>query len=169
MINFFKSFLLIIVIFSFGVSRESKIQNSEILTRGEFDPGEGEFSIIYDSINKSKNEIYSICLDWLSDSYKSPKHIVNQNDREAGIIFIKGAEPNQKFLISVSDIEYTFKIQIKDNKIKLTFVTGHILRDDGTPYPTYPSRPAVKRMILIYEKLSNSLITKIKLQNEEDF
>lgn len=125
MFKFFKCFLFIIVSLSFVFA-----DYEEKMVRKSLESGEGEFSIVYDSIGKNKNEIYSVCLIWVSDYYSSSiKNVINQSDRESGIIMINGLVKDiQKLPFGkTSNVEYFLKIQIKDNKIKLSFITGVIV------------------------------------------
>lgn len=162
-----KVFLFIIMFLSFCFA-----DYEEKMVRKSLEVGEGEFSIVYDSIGKTKNEIYSVCLLWVSDYYTSIKNVINQSDRESGIIMIKSyAENMQKLPFGkTSKIYYAFKIQVKDNKIKLSFKTetwGNSPDNTDGPY-CYPSKPAVEKMIDYYKNMSKDLFQKI-ITTEEDF
>jgi hypothetical protein len=141
------------------------------MVRQEMDAGEGIKVFVSDPLQKSKSELYSICLDWLSDTYVSPKRVVHQSDREAGLILVKGHYPAQPMIFHSKgvDVFYSLKIQVKDGKVKLSFETGR-WGDNGCEVVgnnSYPSIEAVEIMEQHYQELYESLLKKIRTSNDD--
>jgi hypothetical protein len=78
----------------------------------------------------SKDEIYTKTKLWIAQSYKSPQDVLQLDDKESGVIVIKGI-----FEISPAYVHYTFTIKIKDGKMKLD--TDHIYSDSSKGNPNY--------------------------------
>ena len=84
-----------------------------------------ELIIYYDYNDLSKEIIYNRTISWIADSYKSPKSVIEFNDKDIGKIVIRG-ETDFKWQSFVGSAlphicRYKFIIDIKDNKIRLTF------------------------------------------------
>jgi hypothetical protein len=78
----------------------------------------------------SKDEIYTKTKLWIAQSYKSPQDVLQLDDKESGVIVIKGI-----FEISPAYVHYTFTIKIKDGKMKLD--TNHIYSDSSVGNANY--------------------------------
>ena len=79
-----------------------------------------------DSINAEA--IYKKTLNWVQESYKTPKEVLKTNI-ENEKIRVDGFKKNAWFYKSLGvtnsyDMEYSFEIEFKDNKIRLTFTPG---------------------------------------------
>jgi len=131
--------------------------------RKEMDPEEGSISYVNDSLFLSQSDIFSRCLDKLTDIYVSTKYAIDVKDREAGIITIASVYPAQKIPFSYSNVRYRLKIQIKDNKIKMSFETGKWLLNDGSDAVSYcyPSKKAVEIMLKHYAELHDGILRKL--------
>jgi hypothetical protein len=76
-----------------------------------------------DSVTKTKDQIYSDTKMFIAETWKSSKDVIQNDDKEAGVILIKGINV-QTFSSGIADItKYTFKYNItfrmKDNKYKI--------------------------------------------------
>jgi len=94
-----------------------------------------ELIIYYDYSNLNKESIYNRTISWIADSYKSPKTVIEFNDKDIGKIVIRG-ETNfewQSFIGSALPhiCRYKFIIDIKDNKIRLVFTDIYGTMPDG--------------------------------------
>lgn len=89
--------------------------------------GKITFVKIIEVKGKSKSEIYSNVKNWITENYKSPKDVINIDDKESGIILLKSFFLNtQTIAISNGTINikanyyFSLKINIKDSKYKIT-------------------------------------------------
>lgn len=96
-----------------------------------------------------KDKIYIICLDWVSNTFKSPDDVINFDNKELGKI--KGTFVSD-YPISLSNQTFsnTFEILIKDGRLKIKFfdiynLNGHytlekyVLKKNNTFRPMYSS------------------------------
>ena len=85
--------------------------------------GKITFIKIIEVNNKNKSEIYTIIKSWITENYKSPKDVINIDDKESGIILLKSFHQNIQ-TISNSNItlktnyHYSLKFNMKDLKYK---------------------------------------------------
>ena len=76
-----------------------------------------------DSIGINKNEIYSLTKMFISETWTSAKTVIDNDDKENGIILLKALSlQNTKFMFNNYIYEYSYKItfRIKENKFKIT-------------------------------------------------
>lgn len=76
-----------------------------------------------DSVSKSKNEIYSLTKLYISENWKSAQEVIQNDDKDGGIILIKGASIEEfAFMggVYVYVYKYTMTFKMKDNKYKMT-------------------------------------------------
>ncbi len=77
-----------------------------------------------DSISKTKIEIYSITKLFISEYWKSSQDVIQNDDKEAGIILVKGI--SNKFTFTSMGATYAYKysynvtFRMKDSKYKFT-------------------------------------------------
>jgi hypothetical protein len=75
-----------------------------------------------DSVSKSKNEIYSLTKLYISENWKSAQEVIQNDDKDGGIILIKGASIEEfAFMggVYVYVYKYTMTFKMKDNKYKM--------------------------------------------------
>ena len=77
--------------------------------------------------------IYKKTLNWVQETYKNPKEVL-KTDIENETIRIDGLKNNACYYKSlgikmVYDMEYSFQIDFKDNKVRLTFTPGQFWTD----------------------------------------
>jgi hypothetical protein len=76
-----------------------------------------------DSVSKSKNQIYSLTKMYIAETWKSAKEVIQNDDKEEGVILVKGASFQEyPFMggIYVYMYKYTMTFKMKDNKCKVT-------------------------------------------------
>ena len=90
---------------------------------------------ITDSINKSKEQLYSETKVFIHNTWKSGKDVIQLDDKENGYILIKGVVGIPfSYNVHYTDVyySYTAKFNIKNNKYRL------ILEDIKYKYSSYP-------------------------------
>ena len=76
-----------------------------------------------DTISLDKKTIYSLTKLFISEKFKSANYVIQNDDKDAGIIVVKGAcQKNTTFVLNDYTYSYSFTIifRIKDNKYKIT-------------------------------------------------
>lgn len=75
---------------------------------------------IKDSVKQSKNEIYSKTKLFISSNWNSSNDVIQNDDKEAGIILVKGLTKNFQFTQLGATYVYTYSynvtFKVKDNK-----------------------------------------------------
>lgn len=77
---------------------------------------------ITDSVNKSKDKIYSDTKLFIAENWKSASDVIQNDDKESGIILLKGVSiQNVKIGLSKDNFYYSYsvKFMFKDNKFKI--------------------------------------------------
>jgi len=69
-------------------------------------------------VNKTKDELYKLSNEWMVKTFKSPKAVIQYQDKEEGIIVGKGFT-SVKYLGN-ADTWFTITIEIKDKKMRIT-------------------------------------------------
>jgi hypothetical protein len=95
---------------------------------------DGVLPIVVNLDSLNAKTIYSKTLNWIQVNYKNPKEVLKTNV-ENETIRIDAFKKNAWFYKSLGmkqeyDMEYSFLIDIKDNKIRLTFTVGQFWGDD---------------------------------------
>jgi len=96
-------------------------------------PNPFEFELI-DTVNASKNELYIKAAEWLANSFKSAKSVIEMQDKEAGKIVGKGTNDyisESLFNTITHHINFTFTIDVRDSKYRIR-ITNFV--DDGYSY-----------------------------------
>lgn len=90
---------------------------------------------IFEVKEKSKSDLFSELNKWVSINYKASKHVIQMNDKESGILIIKGTNEVQyenawKSLYKKSEIipkystlkiSHLIEINVKDNKFRIIY------------------------------------------------
>ncbi len=75
-----------------------------------------------DSISKTKVEIYSITKTFISENWKSAQDVIQNDDKEGGIILVKGITNKYTFTSTGATYAYNYSYNVtfkmKDNKYK---------------------------------------------------
>lgn len=76
-----------------------------------------------DSVKKSKDQLYSDIKQYIALNWKSANNVIQNEDKDAGIITVKGTIEMQESLM-MSTYSYTYQyiviFRVKDNKFKVT-------------------------------------------------
>lgn len=76
-----------------------------------------------DSVNKSKDEIYSATKMFIAEYWKSAQNVIQNDDKDGGMILVKGitivAIPTALVNTTEYTYHYTVKFLIKDKKFKV--------------------------------------------------
>lgn len=75
-----------------------------------------------DSISKNKNELYSLTKTFIGEAWKSSNDVIQNDDKESGVILIKGIS-TQSLFYQMNDHIWTFsynvKFLFKENKYRI--------------------------------------------------
>jgi len=96
-------------------------------------PNPFEFELT-DTVNASKNELYFKAAEWLANSAKPAKSVIEMQDKEAGKIVGKGIHDyisESLFNTITHHINFTLTIDVKDSKYRIR-ITNFV--DDGYSY-----------------------------------
>jgi hypothetical protein len=102
---------------------------------------EKSITAIIDVKNKSKSEIYSSINKWVSLNYGSANNVIQMNDKESGIMIVKGSNsmsylnpsraiwPKIKFYPVESSITLThvLEINVRDDKFRIKFTLNDVI------------------------------------------
>ncbi len=75
-----------------------------------------------DSLNKSKSQIYSDTKMFIAESWKSAKNVIQNDDKESGMILVKGGSSKSCiYLLNLHNFSfsYTVKFFMKENKFRI--------------------------------------------------
>jgi len=103
-------------------------------------------SIAYDTIIQAsgvnKDNIFALINQWIAIHYNSAKNVIQLNDKESGIIIVKGIFPTMVSGLSRGErmVTHTMTIKVKDQKMKVSIDRFGI--DLGT-YGTYTLEGAI--------------------------
>jgi hypothetical protein len=100
---------------------------------------------IFEVEGKSKTEIFASINKWIALNYNSAQNVVQLNDKESGIIIVKGINevvyknamkeiyPRNKYMQEYSSVKFshTVEINVKENKFRIIYT----LTDIVTPEP----------------------------------
>jgi coenzyme F420-reducing hydrogenase gamma subunit len=108
---------------------------------------------------------FSIAENWIAKNYNSANNVIQQKDKDNGIIVVKGLTP---FTISdglVSEnrnVNYTMEIRVKDNKSKIVIDLGVIAAEGNFSAPPECAPPSneMPKIISAFEKIKNGLNTE---------
>jgi hypothetical protein len=94
---------------------------SQQITKAEYDDMGKVFFQRTDSISKSKDLLYAISKEWISNTFRSGKAVIDLDDKDNGKIIGKGSfdgfVTNYNVLIHY---HFTIKIETKNNKVRFT-------------------------------------------------
>jgi hypothetical protein len=103
-----KLLFIVIILFSLMAKAENPISFSEVIQV------EGT----------SKDIIYNNIMAWIGDNYNSPKDVISISDKSSGLIVLNGTmnykHKGMGYLCYEGWVDYSIKIQIKDNRFKVT-------------------------------------------------
>ena len=71
-------------------------------------------------VDKSKNELYRLSMEWLAKTFKSSKAVIQYKDKDEGVIIGKGFMVVRYGLGIPADTYFTLTIETKDGKVRAT-------------------------------------------------
>lgn len=110
-----------------------------------------EWDEVTDSVDANKSQLFSKTKLFIAETWKSAQHVVQLEDRESGVILIKGSNI-QEFSFRWFDrtwiFGYTVKFMVKDNKARIMLYDVHCDKSyagshEWPPLPiseTYPKK-----------------------------
>jgi hypothetical protein len=139
---------------------------------------DGVIPIVINLDSISANTIYTKSKKWILESYKNPKEVLKA-DIENESLRINGFKSNAWFYKSLGakqeyDMEYSFQIEIKESKIRLTFTPGQFWADNQKVLYNYTTffkgtgevkgayKDAKPSLEVTMNDLANSLVEYIK-------
>jgi hypothetical protein len=99
-----------------------------------------------DSVNKSKDKIYSDTKLFISNTWNSAKDVIQNDDKEAGVILLKGniikkVNYNMGEYVYVYNYTLTFKMKDKKYKVELNNVYCNDARMTGSKFSIVKIEP----------------------------
>jgi hypothetical protein len=147
--------------------------------------GKISFDSVFNVPDLTKDDIYSRCKEWIANYFKSAKDVINMDDKESGILKMKGASkpPNEK---SIAFVTYDLYVYIKDKKYKCVFNNLEFLADGqsekvAAEYPLLFTkedasmehfelrRPMSEMLKTLARDIFSSLNTSITSKSKSDF
>ena len=129
--------------------------------RSGYGPNENHYEYIIVH-NKLKNDAYAIAENWVAKNYNSANDVVQQKDKDNGVLVIKAIAPFS-IMIYTRYVHYTMEIRVKDNKSKISFDLGG-LAGGGEFHEQPEMTPPADQMPIIVGQF-----TKIKDQLEKEW
>lgn len=138
---------MLIFTIPFVVSAQKKInEDSYLRINSEFEEmkknfteseNEWTFQKIVKVDNKTKEDIYQKSLEILAGIYKDSKQVIQNKDKEAGIIIAKGFIDSEVRTINWATIcrnrcWHLVKIEVKDNRYRLTITVNGVWNETGS-------------------------------------
>lgn len=127
----------------YAQSSKKEDKNRNVLSEFEemkknFSESESEwvFSKIVTAENKSKEDIYNKALEVLADIYKDSKDVIQNKDKEAGLIVGKGFIDSDIRTINWASIcrnrcWHLIKIEIKEGKYRISITVNSVWNETG--------------------------------------
>lgn len=75
-----------------------------------------------DSVTKTKSQIYSDTKMFIAENWKSAKNVIQNDDKDAGLVLIKGScieKVNHELVVFTYIYNYTITFKMKNNKFKI--------------------------------------------------
>ena len=134
---------------------------------GEVPEEERTFQKIYD-LEMSKNEIYDKSLYWMAETFVDSKAVIEVRDKENGKIIGKGIM--KYFILGVKKlVRYTMIIDIKEDKLRLTFKDYVAFYGEYNQHTTSDVTLIIKRIQEHLEIISEDLYTYLQEAKTEEW
>ncbi len=78
-------------------------------------------------VQKPKEELYSISMNWMAKTFKSAKAVIEYQDKEEGKIIGKGMMVVKYGLGIPADTFFTLTIETKDNKLRISVENSYMV------------------------------------------
>lgn len=135
-------FTIPFIVFAQKKSKEDialKIKSEFEEMKKNFTESEDEwiFQKVVEVSNKSKDDIYQKSLEVLANIYKDSKEVIQNKDKEAGVIVGKGIVDSDFRTINWTTVcrnrcWHLVKIDIKDNKYRITLTVNSVFYEAGS-------------------------------------
>ena len=123
--NNFKITLILVVICFLGLG-------SCVTTQTKLSPEELSIQKIIDN-NIAKPELFRLSMEWIAATFVSAKSVIEYQDKDEGIIMGKGFTTLTGPLLDLPvDVYFTIKIEVKDNKSRITISSIYLQVTSGT-------------------------------------
>tara|TARA_R110000803_G_C11987103_1_gene321473 strand:+ start:3110 stop:3667 length:558 start_codon:yes stop_codon:yes gene_type:complete len=102
-----------------------------------------KWDVIVDSLESDKSELYSKSKLFIAEVYKSAQNVIQNDDKEAGIILVKGATLQTLYYqlnIHKWTFSYSIKFLVKDNKCRI-IIEGVYCSDARVGIHDWPLMP----------------------------
>ena len=92
------------------------------------------FTKVFENIPGTKDEIYSKVISYFATAYKSANNVIQQQDKDAGVVIGKGIFPDiyqEKVFLSIAswDCRHTIRIDIKDGRVRVVISADQYVFD----------------------------------------
>jgi hypothetical protein len=110
------------------------------------------FERIVEVTGYSKDQIYSFSKIWVAENFKSAKAVIEYDNKEEGVIIGNGVIPypcsGGLSCMGTADwkVPFTMRIDIKDQKFRLTFSNIRLVWPDAPGRPAYDGPPNQRGM-----------------------
>ena len=133
-----------------------------------------KWDVITDSLENNKSELYSKTKLFIGETWKSAQDVIQNDDKEAGVILIKGVSV-QNLYYQMNDhrwtFNYTIKFMIKDNKCRILIEdvycsAARVAQYEWPHMPvsdTYPESKGLK-ITGVNEERYLTIMTSLKLE-----
>lgn len=95
----------------------------------------------------TKDEMFTRVKLWFAENFRSSEAVIDLEDREGGL-FVGNSNTDFKYLMEDFTLYFKIRIDLKDQKFRLTLQSFETRADDGgqrKPMERYFKRPHVKR------------------------
>lgn len=144
---------------AFGSGKGAMVKADSLLNSGIWLPDDkNQLTVqkVIDLPNKSKEEIFTLLMSWFNASFNDGKSVVQHKDKENGVIIAKGIIPNvaakEDWMLGSYNrfsLQLLIKIDIRENKIRVTIATNAYLDDWYTSASKYsPARSGCRERII---------------------
>jgi hypothetical protein len=117
------------------------------------------------SSEKTKNQIFDSCMEWITKNFRSAKAVIQYQDKNEGKIICKGYTVIKYGMGIPADTYFTLSIEMKDNKARITFEDAYMIVNISNSKNESPIdneftfnecyKPVVEEMIFSLEKTIN--------------
>ena len=87
-------------------------------------------------VDKSKDELFHLSMEWAAKTFKSAKAVIQYEDKEEGIIVGKGFVVVRYGMGVPADTYFTLTIEVKDKKARATIEDAYFTVTMGTASST---------------------------------
>lgn len=124
---------------------------------------------VYEIPNMAKAQIYTGVRSWFAESFKSAKDVIQMDDKEAGTIIGNGRTVysckgvGDCLLYSSSNLAFTLKVDIKDNKLRSTYSKVKLLMKSSMGETEgYIQKKQLENIMNQLSSLSDQMVEQVK-------